>query len=193
VITFTFFNAHDPCARRALLSSFVPSLNSHPQSLLLFWDPCEERPASPSVAISASVMAAPVRETVEASMLRIRASQRRAAAQVMNAIQSLVTAAAVAGEPPEEVLPKIFKLASGFMAQAYNDMLNMICDIGSDASEGADDIAKITTLTDPSAAAGIPASTAHRSQDATQTSVSATYIEDESGEDTQIAMEDDCT
>jgi hypothetical protein len=75
------------------------------------------------------------------------------------------------------------------MEQAHNDTLNMICDIGSDASEGADDIAKITTPADPSAAAGIPASTAHSSQGATLKSVSATYIEDENSEDTQIAME----
>jgi hypothetical protein len=91
-------------------------------------------------------------------MLRIRASQRRAAAQVINTIQSLITAADVTGEPLDEVLPKIFKLASRFMEQAYNDTLNMICDTGSDASEGADDIAKLTTPADPSAAAGIPAS-----------------------------------
>ena len=123
-------------------------------------------------------------------MLRIRSSQRRAAAQVINTIQSLITAADVTGEPLNEVLPKVFKLASRFMEQAYDDMQNMICAIGSEASEGANDITRITTPADPSAAAVTTASTAHSSQDATQTSVSATYIDDENCEDTQIAMED---
>jgi hypothetical protein len=64
-------------------------------------------------------------------------------------VAALVTAADATGEPLDEVLPKIFKLAFGFLGQACDDVQNMICDIGSEASEGANDITRITTPANP--------------------------------------------